>query len=422
LEIIKYSYVRGFQFFISQQEGFTPTAESGEYTIAGTHSGVAGNILSDTASLTENTGDGYVGQTYYNVPFWDWMNLKDLTHTAKVTNITQDTSGEVTAWEGLLSPWNMTTDIAWVNGDSYQIKCITRDNLIHQGPLPFAVYLLRPDETWMKNKRWDGVSYYAKARTYGIGGPRSGRFSDFVCASVTSYDDWELTVPTLDTVNPLVDENAVELDWDDSLEFAETLSHYRVYRTTANSSNLLTDDTYLIADNVHMTTYKDSGYDAVTNPNGAEPCVTYYYWVRPVDIGGNIGPNSTPVTGHILIAADPSIYDGVEELDRGWGRRKAWVVYWTTAGSATGYFVRYRLKTNGGYGIWTVPVYIPHTTEFGQSGGEDIQSYTFHSLIAGRTYTFAVKATWNPMISGVSSNWVTQDYTINNTSVPAAPT
>ena len=424
LEIVKYPFVRGFQFFVSQQHDFSPTTESGEVTLVGTHSGTPGLVLSHTADLTQSVLPRLTNY-YTNLPFWVDMHLHNpvLGYTAKVTNVTQNTSGEVTAWEGILTPWNMTTDIAWANGDSYQIKTKMKHNLIHQGPLPFAVYLLKPNQTWPFNRKWDTVSYYAKARTYGIGGPRSGRFSDYVCASTTTTDDFELDMSGVTpAINNADDTYGNNVNWDPYLDVDDTLSHYRVYRTTANDSNLITTDTYLIADNVNDPNYVDAGYDAVTNPNGAQPCITYYYWIRPVDINGNIGDNSTSISGHILIAADPSIYSGVEELDRGWGRRKSWIVYWTCAGDAMGYFVRYRLKTNGGYGIWTVPVYIPHTTEFGQSGGEDIQSYTFHSLIAGRTYTFAVKATWNPMISGVSSNWVTQDYTINNTSVPAAPT
>lgn len=426
LEILKYPYVRGFQFFISQEHDFIPRTDSAEFTLSGTHSGVSGATLSHTADLTASSYPAFGGGTaYVNIPFWAEMELVG----SKVINITDNSTGAVTAWSKV-TPWQMTTtlvggsDNQWDNGDTYNIKITgMRSNLMHQGPLPFAVYILRPKQTWPANTKWDSVSYYVKARTYGIGGPRSGRFSDYVCASTTTVDDYDLDGSNYNpTINNTDDTYGNDINWTPDGNIEDTLSHYRVYRTTANDSNLITTDTYLVADNVTEPRYVDSGYDATTNPNGAQPCITYYYWIRPVDINGNIGDNSTSVTGHILIAADPNIYSGVEEEDRGWARTKSWVVKWTCAGSAMGYFVRYRFKLNGTYGIWTTPVYIPHTTEFGQSGGEDIQSYTFHHLRAGRTYTFAVKATWNPMISGVASNWVTQDYTINNTSVPAAPT
>jgi len=159
LEIIKYPYVRGFQFFISQQHDFTPTSESGEVTLTGTHSGVAGMTLSHTADLTLSTVPGFLTK-YTNIPFWAEMHATGTPLIplvgCKVINATDNSTGAVTVWSNLL-PWQMTTTLVggatnqWNNGDSYALKVYKRDNLIHQGPLPIAVYLLRPNQTGIAN-------------------------------------------------------------------------------------------------------------------------------------------------------------------------------------------------------------------------------------------------------------------------------
>ena len=56
VEIIKYPYVRGVQFFASPESDFTPLPESGFVTYEGTcTSDSGGAILADTSNVTLST-------------------------------------------------------------------------------------------------------------------------------------------------------------------------------------------------------------------------------------------------------------------------------------------------------------------------------------------------------------------------------
>jgi hypothetical protein len=111
-----------------------------------------------------------------------------------------------------------------------------------------------------------------------------------------------------------------------------------------------------------------------------------------------------------------------EESSRGFGFTKDYVVEWTCPGSAEGYKIKWRRKLNGTYGLYTMPIIVNHTTEFGQDGGEDIQKFTMRALWVNNTYTVAIQAIQNWQILGLNSNWVTQDFDVGDSAAPGPPT
>ncbi|NIW50639.1 MAG: hypothetical protein GWN17_00175, partial [Candidatus Korarchaeota archaeon] len=88
------------------------------------------------------------------------------------------------------------------------------------------------------------------------------------------------------------------------------------------------------------------------------------------------------------------------------------------AGGALGYNVKYKVSTED----YTPATYVPHTTAYGQDGGEDIQQFTFDGLETNTTYTFAIQSVNNLTVTALQSAFTEQNYTIKNSGTPSPPT
>jgi hypothetical protein len=416
IEVIKYPYIGGIQFFASPESNFVALDFSATITYSGTCTvSSGGNVLADTSNVTVSSVPAF-GQKYTGVPFWPDMRLA--LDSVNVTNLTKNESGSVTVWLNA-TPWQMTCPLSggavWASGDEYRFTLQRNKNLIGQGPLPFAVRVIQAIP--LTNK-WDRVSYYGKARFYGRGLPKHRRTGQIACASTTGFGDQELTAPTNINADASEENYYFQISWDAGHDSPEGFSGYKLYRITANNTNLLTDDTYLVDSNLQNTQYTDYGYDATNYPNGPSAGATYWYWVRTVDSGGYQTDFDTPDSDILTIPTAPTFISGAEEGSTGHGNLKNWLVKWKATGGALGYFVKYKIS-GGDYSLET---FVPHSTAFGQDGGEDIQQFTFLGLQVNKTYTFAIKSVNNQDVTKLQSAYTEQSYSIVNSGPPSPPT
>jgi len=415
--VFKYPYVGGFQFFASPEENFTALDECAYVTYTGAcTAGAAGDNLVDTSNITTTTLP-LLGTKYTGIPFWSDMNL--VADAVNITNITKDESGSVTAWDKT-TPWQITCPLSggavWASGDKYQFSVNRNKNMIGQGPLPFAFKIIPLLN--FSDKKWDRYSYYGKARFYSRAViPKNRREGQLTCASTTAFDDQELTTPTNINAVAYEENYYISVDWDKGHEEGDAFGGYRLYRTTAVTTALLDDDTYLIADGLQNEEYIDHGYDASLYTNGPSAGATYYYWVRVYDTGGYQSDADGPDDAILTVPAAPTFLSGAEEESTGYGNLKNWVVQWKSVGGAMGYNVKYKLQA----GDYTPATYVPHTTLYGQDAGDDIQQFTFDGLEAGRTYTFGIQSVNNLTVTALQSAFTEQDYTIKNAAVPLPP-
>lgn len=421
IEVIKYPHVGGYQFFASPELNFTPLTESSLVNLEGTCESSHATDLYVSASVSPIPS---LGAAYKNMPFWSDMDLNG----KKIQNLTTGATGSITTWVNTQPLRCQGTGISWTAGDQYRIYDVPRPrNLIGQGPLPFAIKIISAGFN-LTNPGWDGKSYFVKVRTLSRGLPRSRRYGQFVQQGSLPLDSG-LPAPTI-TASPFFYLNHILVKWTSNWDYVgqglNELDHWKVYRTTANDTALCDDETYVVDDGGNGLAlggrFRDHGYNATTHPNGPEPNVTYYYWVRAFDKDGNKGALSVSDNAVLGIAADPVIDSIVEESTNNWFGTKNYDVVWTCAGGAEGYKVKRQRKLNGVYGLWTPPIIVNHMTDQGLIGGEDKQIHTFHNLRVGNTYKIGIQAIQNWQILGLNSNWVTQDVTIGDSAPPDAPT
>jgi len=415
IELMKYPHVGGFQFFASPQKDFEPLIESSNVSISGTCESSHATILYVSASLSSVPS---LTTAYKDMPWWSDMDLVG----KGIKNLTTGVTATITAWVHT-SPLQCTTGIAWTAGDEYTIYEVPRPrNLIGQGPLPFAFKIVSAGFN-LTNQGWDGKSYYVKCRTYSRGLPRSRRYGQFTQVGTTSIDA-NLPAASI-TASPFYIANYIYVKWTPNWAYLAQgifeFDHWKLYRTTANSTALCDDDTYVMDDNIKVKFFTDWGYSTL-HPNGPEPDITYYYWVRAIDKDGNPGALSVSDSAKLGIAADPIIDSITEESTTNWFGMKNYDVVWTCAGGAEGYKVRKQKKLNGTYGLWSLPVTVNHMTDQGLIGGEDKQIHTLQNLIMGTTWKVGIQAVQNWAILGQNSNWVTQDFTVADTVSPDPPT
>lgn len=403
IDIIKYPTVEGVQFFGSVEKNFKPLIQSAILTYTGT----CGQTHATNMVVTATENSKFLN-TYTDLPFFADMNLDS--GTVAITNTTQDTTGTITDWSAL-DALTLSTSISWTDGDNYRFEISRPCNMIGQGPLPFAIHFMPWDTHRGANPQYDGESFYAKARSYGRNG-----YSAFTCASSTD-EAGELGAPTV-TATPVFISNEIHVTWTMGVDFIDwlfELQTYKVYRTTANTTALISDDTYL----VHSGKF---GFyvDKVAEGN-IEENKTYYYWVKPVAKDGTSWPAGSD-NAKLGIPNDPVIYEGVEEGTTGFLIFKNWTIRWTCTDGCEGFWVRHQLKTNGTYLPWSLPIYIPYSTDNGLHGGDYIQEFTYLALLINETYKFGVTATNNALLPTMNSNEDTQDYTITDSGSPDPPT
>lgn len=420
IEVIKYPHVGGYQFFASPERDFVPLIESSHVDLTGTAESAHATDLVVSASVSPVPG---LGTSYKDLPFWSDMDLNGKT----IRNVTQSTEGTITTWISSDPLRCAGTGIAWAADDKFVIYNVPRPrNLIGQGALPFAFKIISAGFALL-NPKWDGKSYFVKARTFSRGLPRSRRYGQFVQNGSLPLESG-LPAPTV-TASPHYYMNHITVNWAPNWDYLgqgfNELGFWKVYRTTANSTALCDDDTYVQIEGrggILGGRFVDHGYDATRYPAGPEPGVTYYYWVRAMDKDGNNGALSVSDNAVLGIAADPVIDSITEESTNNWFGTKNYDVVWTCAGGAEGYKVKRQRKLNGVYGLWTPPIIVNHMTDQGLIGGEDKQIHTFHNLRVGNTYKIGIQAIQNWQILGLNSNWVTQDVTIGDSAAPDAPT
>jgi len=403
----KYPHVRGFQFFGSTEPDFELRIESAKVTYTGTNDTVAaGNVFSDTASLTENTdAPGF----YTDLPFWSDMDLQ--TDGVNVTNTTKDESGSITVWSKT-APWQMTCALSggaqWELNDAYSMDVWRPRNLVGQGAFSFALGGT-PLLWWFNNPKWDGRTYYVKVRTFG-----KNKYSNFVCASTTAADE-ELDAPTIDAV-PCLYRNHIALSYEITgmgpWETWEKISSWKIYRRTDTTTPTESD----IIATTQFKFYKDWAYDADSSPDGPAYDTQYYYWVKAVNKENEDGALSNRDGAKLGLPATPSIYNGEADGD-GWGNLQNWKVQWTCAGDCEGFWVQKKVVGQG----YTPRVYVPFTEDYGLHLGEHIQEHTFPFLYVGKTYTFQVIPTNNMWVPAQEGTADTQNYTIESGSTPDAP-
>ena len=223
---IKYPNMGGFQFFASLVHNFKPLEESGEVTFTGTAANTHATVLTISATASSKAYK-IAGNT--NLQFFTEMSAGN---SKSITNVTTGATGSTSAWLPATAK-NVTTDIAWNDGDEYSITTWMPKNLIGQGPLPFAVFLI---PNWAGNPLWDKESVYVKARTY----TRARRsYSFFETASTTGNDGETLDAPVV-TATPVFWNGNIKVTWTKGTtakDWFDELDHYDLYRTTANSKN-----------------------------------------------------------------------------------------------------------------------------------------------------------------------------------------
>lgn len=415
IAIIKFPYIAGFQFFASPEEGFTALDDCAVITYTGACTvSAAGNNLVDTSSVSKSS---FLGSTKYTgIPFWSDMDLVD--NSVSITNITKGETGTVTGWSKG-SPWQITCPLSgganWASGDKYSFACPRNKNMIGQGPLPFAVKIIPLNG--LADNKWDRQEYFGKARFFGRGKPEHRKTGALACASTTGFGDLELDAPTNVAVAASEQNYWFQVTWDAGHDPTDGFQEYKVYRTTANDTNLLTDDTYLVQKGIQDEQYTDHGYDATTHPNGPCAGATYWYWVRTVDNGGSQTDFDSPDSDSLVVPNGPTFLSGTAAESQGYGNLMSWLVKWKAVGGALGYHIKYKI-TGGDYSPET---YVAHTTLFGQDAGDDIQQYTIDGLEAGRGYTFAIQSLNNLTVTAVQSSYVEQAYTVSNANTPLPP-
>lgn len=420
IEVMKYPYVAGFQFFASQEADFEPLVQSSYVDLTGTAESLHAADLLVSAVTSPVPG---LGTSYKDMPFWSDMSLAGKT----ILNVTQGTEGTITSWSHTDPLRCVGTGIAWAADDQYLIQNVPRPrNLIGQGPLPFALKIISAGFN-ATNKFWDGKSYFVKVRAYSRGLPRSRRYGQFTYKGSLPLESG-LPGPTI-TASPFFYLNHILVKWSPNWAYAgqglNELDYWKVYRTLANSTALCDDDTWVIdegAGGILGGRFRDHGYNVTTHPNGPQPDVTYYYWVRGFDKDGNKGALSVSDSAKLGIASNPVIDSITEESTTNWFGNKNYDVVWTCVGGAEGYKLRKQRKLNGVYGLWSLPVLVNHMTDQGLLGGEDKQIHTLQNLKVGQTYKVGIQAVQNWQILGLNSTWVTQDFTVGDSASPDPPT
>jgi len=410
--VIKYPNLGGFQFFASLVHNFIPLEESAEVTFTGTAASTHATILTVCATASSRRYK-VAGST--NLQFFSEMSAGN---SKVISNTTTDVTGATVSWAAA-TPKNLVTDIAWNAGDSYSLTTWMPKNLIGQGPLPFAVFFI---PNWVGNPGWDKESVYVKARTYTR---RKRSYSFFQTASTTGNDGETLDAPVV-TATPIFWNGNIKITWTKGTttkDWFDELDHYDLYRTPNNDTAELTEPNVIWSGKGLLNVYTDIGYDATDSPGGPVSGTTYYYWVVCVNKEGDNGTFSSPDTATLATGGTVTIYDGAEDetLSFGWG--KDWNIYWYDDGDSEGYWVRCRKVIGAGFGLYTIPIYVKHTTANGQHGsGYYIQTHKFEGLQSAETYEFSVQATNNPLKSDLSGSWVTQEYTMTDSGIPDAPT
>jgi len=407
---LKYRNHAGFQFFASLIHNFTPLEESGIITLTGTAYSTHATNLVVCATGSDKL---YKSGTDRNLQFFTEISPGN---SKEITNTTTGATGLTTAWSAA-TPKTLSTNIAWNAGDGYSLQTWAPKNMVGQGPLPFAVFFI---QNWFGNPGWDKETVYVKARSYS----RLRRsYSFFASASTTGNDGETLDAPTV-TATPIFWNGNINISWTRGTTFKDyfdELDHYDLYRTTANDTALLTTDK--IRYSGKMLSFIDVGYDATNSPDGPEQDKTYWYWVVCVNKEGDNGTFSAPDSATLAKGGTVTIYEGAEEETKSWFNVKNWTIRWYDDGESEGYWLRWRRDFGGGsYGVYSVPIYVRHTTEYGLHGsGYYIQQHTYNALQIGEDYEFSVQATNNPLVPDLGGGWTTQVYTITDSGIPDTP-
>lgn len=408
---LKHKNHAGFQFFANLMYNFTPLEESGIITITGT---AYSTHATDLVVCATGSDKLYKAGTNRNLQFFTEYSPGN---SKKITNTTTGATGLTTAWLAA-TPKTLATNIAWNAGDGFSMQTWAPKNIVGQGPLPFAVFFI---DNWVGNPGWDKETVYVKARSY----TRLRRsYSFFVSASTTGNAGETLDAPTV-RATPIFWNGNIRVTWTRGTTFKDyfdELDHYDLYRTTANDTAQLT--TSAIVYSGKLFSYTDIGYDVTNAPNGPEQDKTYWYWVVCVNKEGNNGTFSAPDSATLAKGGTVTIYDGLEEETKSFFNVKNWTICWYDDGESEGYWLRWRRDLGGGsYGVYSVPIYVRHTTDYGLHGsGYYIQKYTFHALQIGQDYEFSVQATNNLLVPNLGGGWTTQTYTITDSGIPNTPT
>lgn len=410
---IQYPDVGGFQFFASLVSNFTPLERSGIVTFTGC---AASTHATNLVVCATESSKFFKAGTSTNLQFFASMSPGN---SKTITNTTTGTDGTTVSWSSL-TPKTLVTNIAWNAGDLYSFQTWMPKNLVGQGPLPFAVFFI---DDWIGNPGWDKESVYVQARTYT---KRRRSYSFFQTASTTGNTGETLDAPTV-TATPIFWNGNIKITWTrgtGAKDWFDELDHYDLYRTTANDTADLDLAHIIWSGKGILNVYTDIGYDATDSPDGPEQGKTYWYWVVCVNKEGDNGTFSAPDSATLATGGTVTIYDNAEDETKSFFNVKNWNVFWYDDGESEGYWVRFRRKFGvGSYGIYSFPVYVRHTTEYGLHGsGYYIQKHTFNSLQVGQDYEFSVQATNNPLVPDLAGSWVTVDATITDSASPDAPT
>ena len=422
IEVGKLKSAKGIEFFGSTEENFIPSAECALRTIRGQAGDTDASECRETGTLSVKFGDKYA-----DLKFWDFMNLG--TGTTAITNVTQTTSGLITAWDEATANV-LTTDIAWTLGDNYEFQCNVPRTLIGQGILPFCVHVIPWDEHRKDNSMYDGHSYFVKARCRGrMGKKNPGGYSDFACATTTNVGG-DIGAPTVSAQANLLT-NSIHVKWTRGVEWPDyfnEVEEYRVYRSSSADTTILTvggdlggADQYLISEG---TKARMGLWDRVLDDGtGISPDQTYWYYVQPVNQDGTTWAAGFD-SAKLGKSDAPVFISGTEEETAGSGRLKDWLVKWKIPNDAEGTWIKKAKQLRGGgYGIYGLPQWVRFQTDNGEDGGEYIQQHVFHLLVSGSTYKFAAKSSNNALRpEALGSTWTEQEYTITDSAPPDPPT
>ena len=198
IQIFKYPGVKGYQFFGSiGTNDFPVLVESAKVTITGTHTAAAGDaawLVRATATKSTILGRKSL---YRTMPFWSDMQLNS--KSAGLTNTTQSLTATLSTscWDKsnpTILCASLTGGAPWADGDAFEIYTWFPKTMIGMGVFPMCVHIL-PADYAVDNPKYDGISYFVKARTYG-----DSKYSDFASASSTGY---EAAAPTGLTVSDI---------------------------------------------------------------------------------------------------------------------------------------------------------------------------------------------------------------------------